>query len=371
MIKIAFVIDKIVSPTAGTEKQLLLLIKNLDRNKFDPHLCVLQSTAWLENEFDLCKKYVAGINSIMSLKSLKNTVALANYFRSNGISVVQTHFPDSSIVGIVAAKFAGVTKIVASRRNQDCRSLFESIIEKSLNYWVTSFIANSESTKKWAMANENIDSRKIHVIHNGLDFLPIPDDRSEVRKRIRTELGFSEKNLVIGIVANLRPIKNHTTFLMAARQVINILPDSRFLIVGSGFELRKLQNLCDELEISNHTFFLGERKNIPDLLSAFDLGVLSSDSESFSNALVEYMAAGLPVVTTNVGGADEAITEGMNGYIVPIGDHRAMAECIVRIFNSGRQHEMGANGREMAINKFSVKKMLADHEDVFGQAKYD
>ena len=118
MIKIAFIIDTIESPTAGTEKQLLLLIKHLDRRKFKPYLCVLRSSQWLREEFDLCELFNAEISSFKKPSAYLNIYRLSRFLRAERIDIVQTHFRDGSIAGILAARISGTKSIVGTRRNQ-------------------------------------------------------------------------------------------------------------------------------------------------------------------------------------------------------------------------------------------------------------
>lgn len=366
MIKIAFVIDTIESPTAGTEKQLLMLIKHLDRSRFQPYLCVLRTSAWLENEFRLCQFFVAGVNSFKNITGLKGIFSLSQFLKREKIAIVQTHFRDSSITGILAARLAGVKTIIGTRRNQGYwLTSLELKIQKSLDRWVTAYIANSQSTKQWMSDNEGVNHSRVEVIHNGFDLSSFPADSAATRKQIRMSLSIEEHVPVVGMVANLRQIKNYDTFLKAAQIVHHHFPATRFLAVGSGPELQKLKALSAELGITSAVDFLGARQDIPNVLAACDIGVLSSLSESFSNAVVEYMAAGLPVVTTDVGGAREAVDDDINGFIVPIGDWEKMGKRIVELLESGRTAEMGQESRRRSSERFALMTMVEKTEHLY------
>jgi len=332
MIKIAFVIDTIESPTAGTEKQLLLLIKHLDRTKFQPYLAVLRTSEWLAKEFDLCPLFEAKIESFKTLNGWLGLKRLAGFFATEHIDIVQTHFRDSSIAGILAARLAGVTAIVATRRNQGYwLTPMELRIQTFLNRWVTAFIANSVSTKQWAETTEGISSERVHVIYNAIDLEPYKGTLKEMRAAARHELNLAENVPVVGIVANLRPVKGIDLFLRAASYVSAIMPAARFLIVGEGNERAELEELANTLGLGEAVSFLGSRQNVIKLLAAFDVGVLSSNSESFSNSIVEYLAAGLPVVCTDVGGCREAVEGDGRGIVVAVGDHEGLGKAIIRL----------------------------------------
>ena len=363
MIKIAYIIDTIESPTAGTEKQLLMLIKHLDRIKFQPYLCVLRKSEWLVNEFDLCPLFVADIHSFKSVKALLGIRSLSRFLRVQGINIVQTHFRDASIAGVLAAKFAGNTTVIGTRRNQGYwLTPTEKVIQKYLDKWITCYIANSQNTKQWQMETEGIAEDRIHVIHNGFDFSVFDTIPTNARQTVRAALGIPVDTPVITIVANLRSVKDHVTFLKAARLVADNCLETRFLIVGEGPERPALEDLSKVLGLQSQVHFMGKRTDIPQILSASNVGVLSSKSESFSNAVVEYMAAGLPVVATDVGGVREAVDDGINGFIVPVGDSVLMGKRIVELLHAHSINEMGQESRQRCTERFTLSSMVEKTE---------
>lgn len=367
MIKIAFVIDTIESPTAGTEKQLLMLIKHLDRKKYTPYLCVLRTSRWLREEFRDCELHEVGITSFKNPASYNKIWQFSSFLRRQKMDIVQTYFNDSNKAGILAARLAGICSVVSSRRNQGYwHTPVELFFLKILNHWVDVFVANSSSTQKWVQNAEGVPAEKIKVIYNGLDLhAESIENVQQQRQTLRSALNISEKCPLVGQVANLRPVKRHDVFLRAAQSVVARCPEAHFVIVGEGGELPALELLARELEISNQVHFLGKRDDVTAILNALDVGVLSSDSESFSNAVVEYLACGLPVVSTDVGGSREAIDPGKNGYIVPTGDHGAMAEAICRIISNKEGVEMGKLGRSKAESLFAMEAMVAHYQELY------
>ena len=358
MIKICFVIDTIESPSAGTENQLLLLIKNLDRKKFQIHLCVLRSSEWLRTHFDLCQLNEIGISSFRTLSAWVAVFRFAKFLRTEKVDIVQTYFRDSSIAGILAAKFAGINTIIGSRRNQGYwMNPMELLIQKFLNRSTTLFVANSESTRQWAAKIEGIDLQRIHVIYNGIRAEQFHRGSESQRASFRKLLGFPDHAVIIGIIANLRPVKAIDVFIKAAKIVTERLPQARFIVVGQGTERGALEALCSDLELQPFMRFLGARFDVPGILSCIDIGVLSSNSESFSNSVVEYMTAGLAVVCTDVGGAREAVEDGVNGYVIKPGDSGEMADRLNTIIVKNLYGGMGQYGREKALRMFS-------HEDI-------
>lgn len=369
MIKIAFIIDFIWTPAAGSESQLLLLLKNLDRSKFDPTLCVLRSTEWIENEFDLCPTYLVGIDSFKKPGALLKFWKFSRFLAREGFDIAQTHFADSNRFGVAAAKLAGVKKIISTRRNQGFLCRQEILTLKLVNLSVDCFITNSLSTSEWLPTVEGIPKGKITVIYNALDLDAVKKVSENSRYALRNSLGIPQHAFVAGIVANPRPVKRIDLFVRAARLVKNQRPDAYFVVVGSlvsdAMEVHKLRCLIEELGLGDSLYFLGERRNAYELLSAFDVGVLTSLSEGFSNSLIEYVASGLPAVTTDVGGAREVVTSGVNGYVVPVNDYEALAESILNVAKGSLKEQDLFLKQQEALEMFSLNKSIQSYEKLY------
>jgi len=197
------------------------------------------------------------------------------------------------------------------------------------------------------------------------------------RREILAGLNLPEGARFVTIMANMRahvwnpePLcyKDHPTFLRAAQRVYGRVPEAAFIIAGEGELLEATQELARSLGIAERTFFIGRCKDIGRVLSISDVCVLSSRSEGFSNSILEYMAAARPVVSTDVGGAREAIIQGETGYLVPAGDHEGMAEYITSLLvDPDRARAMGAAGRRVVNEKFSSNKQLQNIESLYGE----
>lgn len=367
--RIAFLIDTIASPSAGTEKQLLMLIEGLDRREFEPRLCVLKGSRWLEESFDLCPLHVLDIRSFKSPGAWLNVLRFSNWLRRERIDALQAHFRDSSLAGIVAARLARTPAVIAMRKNQGYwMNGVELRLQRLLNRFVDVFVANSEATRDWARRVEGIEPGRLRVILNGFAGEPRIAGDETARLRARQALDLPLDAPVIGIVANLRPVKRLDVFLRAAARAREALPDARFVIVGEGEEREGLQALARSLGLNGEARFAGRRSDVPGLLPAFDVGVLSSDSESFSNAVVEYMAAGLPVVATDVGGCREALAGGPGGILVAPGDAEALGRAMVEMLSDEHRtaHARAAHPRRVA-EAFSKDRYLAAYAALYNE----
>lgn len=365
-IRIAFLIDAILSPTGGTERQLLLLLEGLDRKVFEPHLCVFRNTPWTREHFTLCPLHDLKIGSLKSIKAWTNIIRFSVWLRKENIDIVQAHFMDSSLMGIPFAWMARVSGVIAMRKSQGYWMTGKPhFAQKVMNILPDIFVANSESTRQWAHRTEGIALDRIRVIHNGFVEHSIPHDDAS-RNRARDLLGLSGDAVVVGIVANLRPVKRIDVFLRAAALVQGDMPGTFFVIIGEGDELLGLQELAMTLGLRDKVLFLGGRKDVAMLLAAFDVGVLSSDSESFSNAVVEYMAAGLPVAATDVGGCQEALEGSPAGILVPPGDAVGLGKAILCLLSSDTMREHAKIDHPRRVQeKFSSPMYLAAYEGLY------
>lgn len=312
-LRIAFVIDALFEPAGGTEGQLLHLLRGMDRSRFEPTVFCLHDAGG-----GIPDTEVLGIHLSPSPVTVIKAWKFARRLRTRDYDIVQTHFRDSNIVGVFAAWLAGVPTIVSTRRGvplwlspRDLRVL------RWLNGRVTWFIANSRTTRDRYAREEGFDPAMVEVIYNGLEagrFRGLSADR---RAQLRTELDLGADDVVVGIVANLRPVKGLADFMEAAGQVAADFPRAHFVLVGQGEDEEDLRAQASNLGIADRVRFAGARSDVPELLQAFDVGVLTSHSESFSNSVLEYLAADLPVVVTEVGGVREAVEDDVQGFIVP------------------------------------------------------
>lgn len=304
-------------------------------------------------EFPLTSFYNANF-----VKQLKNAV---RFLRGNKIRIVHTHDFYTNVFGILAAKFAGVPlKIASKRETAGMRSPAQMKIENFIFNIADKITVNSEAVKNY-LTKSGVSAKKIHVIYNGIDLRRFSAGNKR-RQEICAELGLpsDEEIKFITLVANLRhTVKNQPMFLRAAQKVLEKCPDTHFVLAGEGELKVELENLARELKIAEKTHFIGRCQQIPELLSASYACVLTSFAEGFSNSILEYMAAGKPVVATNVGGAAEAIIEGESGFLVDSDDDEALANGLVWLLrDEEKAQNFGKRGREVVEAKFSLEAQL-------------
>lgn len=347
--------------TGGSERQAVQLVRLLHEDaKFNVFLGVLNDEGALREEverlgFDEIPEFpLTSFYDLNFAKQIKNCV---KFLRENKIEIVQTHDFYTNIFGITAAKLAGVkVKIASKRETGGMRSKVQKTIEKKFFGWSDAIVVNSKAVEKY-LVDEGISAEKLELIYNGLDLerlQPKLTDRNEILEKLG--LPTDEKNKFITLVANLRhDVKNQPMFLRTAKKVLQKFPNAHFVLAGEGNLREHLENLARELQIIENTHFIGRCAIVPELLSISFAGALTSFHEGFSNSILEYMAAKLPVVATHVGGASEAIVENETGFLVKSDDDSAMSEKFIQLLQDEQKaRQFGENGRKIAEEKFSL-----------------
>ena len=361
--KVTFVIDHFIPWKAGTEHQLTMLLTDLPED-WTVEIIVFRDSHWLDEHADSLrvKARTIHINDFRTFTTYRNILSLIAYLRHSKPDVVHTFFPVANIVGVIAASLASVPLIISSRRD-----FGEWMTPKYLkatrfaNRFVSSIITNSSRVRSMTHDVEGIDFDKIQVIANGIEverFLELPDAKS-----CRASLGLPDDALVVGLVANYRPMKRHSVLVRAAAQLAQQYPQSRFVLVGTNATdediLSQVRSLARELEVDDRVIFTHSDADIRELLAAFDIGANCSEGEGLSNAIMEYMASGLPCVVADSGGNPDLIVHEENGLLFELDNVEALAARLSELFASKTERRrLGANAQRTIIDNYSVQAMV-------------
>ncbi len=350
----------------GSERQAVQLTRLLHQDKTcNVFIAALNDEGVLRGEIEdsgFTKIPEFKLDSFFDLNFIKQVRRCAEFIRVNEIKVVQTHDFYTNIFGMSAAFLARVpVRIAAKRETGGMRSKAQIIIERQSFRASTAIVANSLAVKNY-LITEGVSEKKIEVIYNGLDperLTPKITDRREICEMLG--LPGDEKIKFITLVANLRhEVKNQPMFLRGARKVLQKYPDAHFILAGEGELKETLENLAKDLKIEENTHFIGRCAHIPELLSVSDICTLTSLAEGFSNSILEYMAAGKPVIATNVGGASEAIIEGETGFLIVSDDDETLANRLIELLSdTEKAQSFGAKGRKIVEEKFSLNAQLS------------
>ncbi len=357
---ILYVIDSFKDPNAGTEGQLYQIIKYLDRQKYLPELLVFSDSPWLKEAVFPCQVHVLGHSSLSSPKMWLALAKFAKSFSAKGGRLAHVFFNDSSIICPPVFYLFGI-KTLISRRDM---GYWYTRTNKALLNFTRLFTAgaavNSHAVADVTCKAEGFKRSDVHVIYNGYEAdSGIHNNIAELEK-IR-----SKGRLVLTLVANIRPIKRISDVI----QAISLLKQQSVLVdfvhIGEG-ESSELKALAQTLGIGEQVHFLGKRSDVKDCLQYMDIGLLCSESEGFSNAIVEYLRQGLPVICSDVGGNGEAVTDGETGYLYPCADVTALANSIkILVTDEVLRKEMGRKAKHSALKRFSVEAMTGQYVSLY------
>ena len=365
-IRICYLVSVIANEHSGTERHLLRLVRSLDRQRFDPRLVALQHTHFADNwEDPEVPLRTLGYRAFYRPSDWLRTLQFANWLRREKFHIIELHSPEAQFVGALAAKLARVPMVVSCRRNMGYGYGWKEHLQTRLTKrFVDCFLANSTLVIDRISELESIGRDRFKLIHNGVDLECFDRDAQLPVCRVFAEA--LERSTIVSIAANLRPVKNLPMFLRAAKRAIDVRKDLCFVLLGAGPNEAALKALAAELGIQQHVLFLGARVPVAPYLTNSAIGCLSSDSEGFSNALIEYMAAGLPVVATNVGGAAEAVEDGATGFLVPAGDDVVMSQRLLELIdNRELRQRMGQLGRQRVEQKFSLDREVNEYVGLY------
>lgn len=366
-LRVAFCIDNL--GIGGTELNAVRTAERLDRSRYDLRVVCLNSDG------PLAARYAAAgipvhylpIPRLYGWEAFRQGMRLGSLLRKERVDVFHAHDKYSNIFGVPWARVAGVAGVIASRRwgHQQLRRGHR--IANRVAYTLAHVaLANSPRVGESLQRDEGVPTRKVAVVPNFLDEDAFVPPQGDVRAKLSEELGLVPGEPTIGIIANLRPVKDHSSLLRAVALLRPRWPGIRVVLVGDGECLDALRALARDLGIRDRVCFAGRRANQPNLHHLFDISVLCSLSEGLSNSVLEAMAAGRPVVATDVGATADAVVDGATGILVPPADPMRLSEALERLLSAPElAREMGTAGLQRAEEIYSARAALANIESLY------
>ncbi len=353
----------------GSERHLVHLATRLDPTRFQPMICCLVERGPL-----FARAQASGVPCVcldVRLTSQRvrsywglavRLVRLVRLMRRHRIAIVDAYLFLAYAVAIPCAWLARVPIRIAQRRGLHTSKPpvpGRQLLERLVNRLTTQVVANSQAVARDTAQDEGLPAGRIAVIHNGVE---IPDAPSGARGR---PPGLPEGRIVL-CVANLISYKGHLDLVAAAADTLPAHPDVSLVLVGDGGMRRPIEEAVARHGLQGRVHVLGQREDVPALLAAADLFVLPSHEEGFSNALLEAMARGLPVIATAVGGNRETVEDGVSGLLVPPRDPAALARALGALLGDpAAARHMGQAGRARVAAHFTLDRMVQETEALY------
>jgi glycosyltransferase involved in cell wall biosynthesis len=280
--------------------------------------------------------------------------------------IVHAHDLWSNLIGVPAARLAGVPAIISSRRDLSHFEWYQGKRRVWLK-WIQNLggavVTNAVPIRDSLVREDGFDPRKVHVIHNGVD---IAKFRSARNDRVRLFPDAGQGKLVV-LVGNMHTdVKGHPWLIASAPAVHREFPDAQFILVGDGEQRSSFEKQAEDLGVIRNFRFLGRRSDIPEILASCDVAVLPSRAEGLPNAVLEYMAAGLPVIVSRVGGNAELVQDGVTGILVPPQDSAALSAALLKLLaEPSLARRLAQAGHEFAVRNFSFERFVQEVDALY------
>ena len=361
--RVLFLIDSFRNPYAGSERQLYLLVEALVARGVECHLVVLTASDYLLNEDFPCAFTVLGYTSLGRPGIWGAMYSLGRRFRAQGFTIAHTFFNDVSVVAPPMLGLAGLQTVISRRDMGFWHTPGKLWLLRAMRGQVAAWIANSRAVADKTIVQEWAKPERTRVMYNGF---PIEHGTS-IEGAADLDALRSNGRVLVGLVANVRPIKRIQDLVRALGRLKDDVPALNVVLIGDG-DQEPLRDLGRDLGVGDRLHCLGSRNDVPACLNALDIGVLCSESEGFSNALVEYMLAGLPVVCTEAGGNPEAVEHGETGLLYGVGDVETLATHLQGLAGDVEyRQKLGEKGRRIAQERFAMETMVDAHMALYSE----
>ena len=348
--------------TGGSERQFTLLAQTIGAPAFQLHLGCVSHRGPLAAHFADVPQFPLG-GSLFGWKSLRTRLSLSRHLRHHRVQVAHAFDFYANLTLIPAARFARVPVVIGSHRQLgDLMTPAQFRAQHAAFRWCDAVVCNSKAAADRLIAT-GLAPDKIAVIGNALPAEAFTATPALLPKRPGAAR--------VGMVARMNHrYKNHSGFLRIAAQVHrNIahqrMPDAEFVLVGDGPLRPELEKEASSLGLGASAIFLGDRQDMPAVLASLDVAVLTSDSESLSNVILEAMAAGLPVVAYSVGGNSELLSH-QRGALIPAGNETSFADAVEKLLaDSALREQLGRNARQFANENFSLDRVRQRYEELY------
>lgn len=343
----------------GAEVNLFRTIQHL--KTINPIVCVLTGRGEIALWFEKNKIPIYYLNINGGINFFKIFFYFKNIIKKERPQLLITYLPLADMVGRVMGLLLSIKTVCFARSKMDEKRYNKFFfIEKITSWLIHHYFAVSQGVKEAYIKKTHIKDKKITVIYNGIDTQIFSPATKEEKQQIKASLQIKEQQLIIGTISKLRKEKGVDMLLRAWQHVTKKINQAKLVIIGDGPEEQSLLSLTQQLNINQSVIFLGKRNDTAKLLKGMDIFVMSSQYEGMSNAILEAMSSGLPIIATNTPENNELIQNEHNGLLMEQYSSQSLAQCIIKLINDpAARTRYGLANRQKAKNYFDINQSVA------------
>lgn len=353
--------------TGGAEMMLYKTVTHLDKDKYKPIVVSLLPEGRISG---MLREQNSEVHSLGMRNKFPNPAVLFRLvalLRREKPEILHSYMFHADLLGRIAGKLAGVPVVISSIRNENIGGKWRERMLGVSDFMVDRVTAVCRAAGMKQVAAGTTRANKLHVIYNGIELGKYPPGTDAQRAEVRREWNIPDDCRVLMNVGRLERQKDQAGLLNSFASLLGEEPDCRLVIVGDGSLRGALEEQAGRLGIADRVIFTGICKDIPRMLQAADIFVLSSLWEGFPNVVIEAMAARKPVVATNAGGTPEVIEDGRSGLLVEPGNAAALTAALTRLLRLPRQQlqAMGEYGRSVVERDFTIERTIDQTERMY------
>lgn len=374
---ILYVITKL--ELGGAQKHLLSLIKNLDRERYNIFLFTASEGLLIDEALSIkdieIERSLFLERPINIIKDLLALCEICIFIKRKKIDIIHTHSSKAGILGRLAGKLLRVKIIIHTVHGWSFND-YQPFWLKRLFIWLERIVSKisdclivvSVYDREKGLSNRIGENNKYALIRYGIDYSQFGIKNSSLENR----LGINKDDFLVGMVACFKPQKCPEDFVKLASLVIGTIRNVKFLLIGDGALRKNIENLISKYNLERDVILLGWQSDIPNLLSAIDIFVLTSLWEGLPISVLEAMASSKPIVATDTGGIREVVIDNKTGFLVPVHNIKEMSERLSLLLNGGSLRvEMGNNARAHLCSHFSIENMIRDTKGLYNNLLID
>ena len=351
----------------GAGRWLLYYLKYHNRKAFDVKVVLPEDSQLCERVREMDVPVIGMTELADKSFDRKAGAALCRLFKEEKPDILHTH---ASMTARMAARKAKVPYIFNTKHCMEGAPgpLPKKMLRRMVNHRFSDRIIAVSKAVRRSMIDGGTDAKQIVTVYNGIEKIPVPT--AEEKAALLASFGGQAGEKAVGMVARLEEVKDHETFLLGAKEVLKKRQDVRFYIIGDGSLRETLENRAKELGISQKVCFTGFLRDVEKIEAALDIAVITSKAEALCLSILESMIAGIPAVGTDSGGVAEVISNGENGYLIPVGDYHALAYRLEVLLEDDEKRKLfGEQAKQIAAETFLADKMTKKIEKLYLEAK--